>query len=141
MKAQQRSSSKLSMDVLMLVSHAERPLHVEELCHPLGVEGSTDLNIQNIPGIQMLLACFLGLVTVEKSSSTVRLIHYTLQEYLSHNPNLFLKPRPIIAEVCLTYLNFPQIMGISPTLRSAPTTVPFVEYASYYWGTCQTRNY
>ena len=89
----------------------------------------------------MLLACFLGLVTVEKSSSTVRLIHYTLQEYLSHNPNLFLKPRPIIAEVCLTYLNFPQIMGISPTLRSAPTTVPFVEYASYYWGTCQTRNY
>ena len=84
-KAQQESRSKLGMQVLMWASHSERPLHVDELCHALGVEGSTDLDIQNIPSIEALIACSLGLVTVERSSSTVRLIHYTLKEYLSYN--------------------------------------------------------
>ena len=36
--------SKLGMEVLMWVSHAERPLQVNELCHALGVEGSEDLD-------------------------------------------------------------------------------------------------
>ena len=134
-RAQQRSMSKLGMEVLMWVSHSERPLHVDELCHALGVEeGSTDLNVRNIPAIETLLTCCLGLVTVEKSSSTVRLVHYTLQEHLSHNPKLFIKPHSTMAEVCLTYLNFRHIRGISPTLRSVPPTVPFVKYASCYWG-------
>jgi len=141
-KAQHSSRSRLGMQVLMWVSHSERPLTVNELCHVLGVEaGSTDLNIQNIPSIETLLACTLGLVTVEKSwhSSTVRPVHYTLQEYLSHNPNLFPKPHSMIAEVCLTYLNFHEVRGISPTLYSAPPTIPFVEYASRYWGTHARR--
>ena len=37
MKAQPRSQSKLSMEVLMWVSHVERPLHVDELYQALGV--------------------------------------------------------------------------------------------------------
>ena len=133
-QAQPGSRSKLGMQVLMWVSHAERPLHVDELCHAFGVEGSTDLDIQNIPAIETLLACSLGLVAVEESSSTVRLVHSTLQEYLSNNTSLFPNPHSIIAEVCLTYLNFPHVRDISPTLRSVPQTAPFVEYASCYWG-------
>ena len=133
--AQRGSRSKLGMDVLMWVSYAERPLHVNELCHALGVEnGPTDLDIRNIPTIETLLAYTLGLITVEKSTSTVRLVHYTLQEYLSCNPSLFLKPHSMMAEVCLTYLNFRHVWGFSPTLRSAPLTAPFVNYASGYWG-------
>ena len=140
MKAQQRSRSKLGMEVLMWVSHAERPLHVNELCHALGVgEGSVDLNIRNTPAIETLLACSLGLVMMEKSSSTVRLVHYTLQEYLSYNSNLFLNPHSLIAEVCLTYLNFRYIRDLSPTLSYAPPTAPFVEYASCFWGTHARR--
>ena len=66
-KAQPGGRSKLGMEVLMWVSHAERPLHVNELCHALGVEkGSADLNIRNISKIETLLACSLGLVTVER---------------------------------------------------------------------------
>jgi len=135
MKVQSRSRSKLGMDVLMWVSHTERPLHVDELCHALGVEaGSADLNIWNIPEIETLLACLLGLVTVEKSSFTVRLVHYTLQEYLSHNSNLFFEPHSMFAELCLTYLNFRQVMDFSPALDSVPPTAPFVDYASCHWG-------
>ena len=140
MKAQPGGRSKLGMEVLMWVSHAERPLDVDELCHALGVEkGSDDLNIGNIPAIETLLACSLGLVTVEKSSSTIRLVHYTLQEYLSHNPDLFLNPHSFIAEVCLTYLNFRHIRDFSLTLDSVPSTTSFVEYASCYWGTHAQR--
>ena len=134
-KALEGGGSKLGMEVLMWVSHAERPLHVDELCHALGVEGSEDLDIRNIPTIETLLACSLGLITVENSSSTVRLVHYTLQEHLSNNTELFPHAHSIIAEVCLTYLNFPHVRGISPSLRSVPPATPFVEYASCYWGT------
>ena len=138
-KVQPGSKSKMGMEVLMWVSHAKRPLHVDELCHALGVEGSIDLDIRNIPAIETLLACSLGLVTIEKSSSTIRLVHYTLQEYLSRNPNLFLRPHSMIAEVCLTYLNFRRVVGFSPALCSAPPTAPFIDYASCYWGSHSRR--
>jgi len=140
MKAQPRNRLKLGMEALMWVAHAERPLHVDELCHALGVEeGSMDLNTRNIPAIETLLACTLGLVTVEKSSYTVRLVHYTLQEYLSHNSSLFLKPHSVIAEICLTYLNFRHIRSFSPALRLVPPAAPFVEYAACHWGTHSRR--
>ena len=61
-----------------------KALQTEELCHALGVEiGSADLNPENITELQIVLASCLGLVTVEMSLSTVRLVHFTLQEYLS----------------------------------------------------------
>ena len=127
--------SKLGMDVLMWVSHAQRPFHVNELCHALGVEeGSADLDTGNIPTIETLLEFTLGLITVEKSSSTVQLVHYTLQKHLSNNTELFPNAHSIIAKVCLTYLNFPYVRCFSPALRSVPPTAPFVEYASCYWG-------
>jgi len=40
----------------------------------------------------------------------------------------------MIAKVCLTYLNFRCVRELLPTLRSAPPTVPLVQYASCYWG-------
>ena len=143
-KEQSGSRSKLGMEVLTWVFHAERPLQVDELCHALGVEeGSIDLDARNIPTIETLLQCSLGLVTVEKSSPTsaptVRLVHFTLQEYLSNNTNMFPNSHSMIAEVCLKYLNFPHIRGFSPALPSAPPTAPFVEYASCHWGTHARR--
>jgi len=134
-QAQPGSRSNLGMEVLMWASHAERALHIDELRHALGAVGSVDLDIRNIPAMETLLACTMGLVTIEKSSSTVRLVHYSLQEYLSNNTNLFPNPHSRIAEVCLTYLNFPHVRSFSPTLHSVPSTAPFVEYASCYWGT------
>ena len=84
----------------MWLSHSERPLDADELCHAMGVEiGTTDLNSQNIPTIETLLGCSLGLVTVEASTYTVRLVHYTLQEYLSNNTDLFPSSHSMIAEV------------------------------------------
>ena len=114
----------------MWVSHAKRPLQVDELCHALEVEGSEELDIQNFSKIETLLACSLGLVIVEKSSFTVRLVHYTLKEHLSNNTKLFPNAHLITTEVSLTNLNFPHVRGISPAFCSVLPTAPFVEYAS-----------
>ena len=135
LKSQKGYKSVLGLNVLMWVLYSERPLRAQELCHALGVEiGSTDLDPENVPALRTLLASCLGLVTVEASSSTVRLVHFTLQEHLSSDPTLFHNPHPTIAEVCLTYLNFGCIRDLSPTLDSAPATTPFLEYASINWG-------
>ena len=88
------------MEMLMWLSHSERPLNADELCHALGVEiGPTDLNSQNIPTIETLLGCSLGHVIVEASSYIVRRVHYTLEEYLSDNTELFHSPHAMIAEI------------------------------------------
>jgi len=139
-RAQRGGISKLGMGALMWLSHSERPLNANELCHALGVEiGSTDLDSQNIPVIETLLGCTLGLVTLEASSHTLHLVHYTLQEYLSNNTDLFYHPHSTIAEVCLTYLNFQCIRDLSPTLGWSPPATPLLEYASNYWGTHAKR--
>ena len=135
LKAQKGNKSVLGLKVLMWVLYSERPLRADELCHALGVEiGSADLDPENVPALRTLVASSLGLVTVEASSSTVRLVHFTLQEHLLSDPTLFHNPHSTIAEVCLTYLLFKRVHDLPLTLRSAPGTMPLLEYASYYWG-------
>jgi len=134
LKGQKGNKSILGLKVLMWVLYSERPLRTEELCHALAVEmGSTDLDPKNVPMLRTLLSSCLGLVTVEAPSSIVRLVHFTLQEHLLSNPTLFHNPHSTIAEVCLTYLNFESVWDLSPTLHSAPSTIPLLEYASCYW--------
>ena len=135
LKAQKGNKSMLGLKVLMWVLYSERPLRTEELCHALGVElGSTDQDLENIPALRTLLASSLGLVTVEASSSTFRLVHFTLQEHLLSDSTLFHSSHSAIAEACLSYLNFQCVTDLSPVLDSAPTTMPLLKYASYHWG-------
>jgi len=140
-KRQGEEKARLGMAALMWISHSERPLNADELCHALAVEtGSLDLNTDNVPSIGTLLACCQGLIVVEKEASTVRLIHFTLQEYLRAHPDLFTAAHSVMAETCLSYLNSQQVKafstGPSPGLRDAP----FLEYSSLYWGVHAKRD-
>jgi len=134
-RTQGEGRARLGMDAIMWIAYSERPLEPDELCQALGVAvGSTDLDNDNAPSIRTILNCGLGLVTVDSSSSKVRLVHFTLQEHILANPTLFYNPHCRIAEVCLTYLNFRCIEKLSPSLPSPPPTTPFLDYASRYWG-------
>ena len=108
----------------------------DELCHALAVElGSATFNLDNVPSMSTFVSCCQGLITVDKEASTVRLIHLTLQEYLSaHDDILFSRPHSAIAEICLTYLNSQRVKALST--RASPNTqnIPFLEYCSAYWG-------
>jgi len=134
-KQQRGSRAILGVAALMWISMAERPLLVNELCHALAVEtGSMDIDRGKIPSIETILGCCLGLVTVDRETATVRLIHATLQEYFRAHPDLFHRPHVTIAEVCLTYLNFQPVRKLSTAYTSAPPTFPLVGYASCCWG-------
>ena len=75
-KAQDGDKSRLGMAALMWVSHAERPLQADELCHALAVEiDSVDFDAGNVPSMSTLVGCCQGLITVDKEASTVRLVH------------------------------------------------------------------
>ena len=41
----------------------------------------------------------------------------------------------MMAEICLTFLDFQCVKDLSIALDSPPVTAPFVDYASCYWGT------
>jgi len=72
------------MGVLMWISHSERILQLDDLLCAIAVEiGSTDLGTERIPSVETLLSYCLGLVIIDGEALTIRLIHYTLQEYLS----------------------------------------------------------
>jgi len=135
-KAQDEEKTKLAIATLTWVCHSERPLHVDELCHALAVDaGATDFDPENIPSIDTLLHCCQGLITVDKEASTVRLIHYTVQEYLTSPPDLFNKPHSILAETCLAYLNSQHVKNLESHSPSDHQIMPFLKYSSRYWGT------
>ena len=132
-KAQGEGKARLGMAVLMWISHSKRSLQVDEICHALAVRiGSKDLDSDNIPGISTILACCQGLATIEKGTSTIRLIHYTLQEYICTLPNLFDRAHSTIAETCLTYLNFQHVKELCAGQSSDPRGKPFLKYSSLY---------
>ena len=149
-KAQDGNQSRLGMAALMWISHAERPLQADELCHALAVElDSTDFKTDNIPSVSTLVGCCQGLITIDKEASTIRLVHFTLQEYLSAHPHIFSRPHSAMAEICLTYLNSQQVKALSAApssdalgpldyylfLTSALLNMrntPFLKYCSVY---------
>jgi len=135
-KEQGGGKTRLAMQVLLWLSHSERHLRVSELCNALGVEiEPANLHPENVPEINTVLDCSLGLVTVEASSRIVRLIHPSLQEFLSNNTDLFHSPHLTIAQACLTYLHLPCIRDLSRNPGSPLRKTPLLGYTSCFWGT------
>ena len=152
-KGEGGEKARLGMAVLMWISHSRRPLQVDELCHAIAIRiGTSGFDNDDIPTISTLLECCQGLVTVDKGASTIRLIHFSLQEHLCTHPDIFGRAHSTIAETCLTYLNFPHIrdLSTSPPPNRRDTLLgylsshrriypspdpPFLKYSSLYWGT------
>ena len=134
-QAQGGQRARLGMAALMWISHSGRPLLVDEICHAIAVQiGSDCLNNDDIPSISTLLGCCQGLAIIEKGTSTVRLIHFTIQEYLCTHPGLFDRANATMAETCLAYLNFQHIKCLSADPSPDSRCTPFLEYSSLYWG-------
>ena len=133
-KEQKGDRRRLGIKVLMWVSHAERPLRIDELCHALAVDvEATDLDHKNIQPRDTVLGSCLGLAFVDKKTSIVRPIHDTLQEYLSR-PGILSGAHKILGETCLAYLNYDQVKGLPASNVGDLGHMPFLEYSSLYWG-------
>jgi ankyrin repeat protein len=130
----------LAKNVLSWISYAQRPLTIGELCHALAVEpGDEELDTDNILDVKDILSVCAGLVTVDKESQVVRLVHYTTQEYLDGirekwNPDA----QRNIASTCLTYLCFkPFKSGACSSdaeFKKRLRKHKFLDYSARYWG-------
>ncbi|KAI9787698.1 MAG: hypothetical protein M1839_000229 [Geoglossum umbratile] len=86
----------------------QKALSIAELQHALGVRLLTKkLDKDYLPSVQVLQSVCTGLVTIDKQSGIVRLVHYTTQEYFERTwTNWFPHAQMDIANVCITYLLF-----------------------------------
>ena len=135
-KAQSGEKARLGMAVLTWISHSRRPLRVDEIRHAIATQiGSNGLNKDDIPAISTLISCCQGLATIDEGTSTLRLIHFTLQEYLGTHSDLLERAHSTMAETCLAYLTSQHIKDISADPSPDTRSVPFLEYSSLYWGT------
>jgi ankyrin repeat protein len=140
-KQQQHSLEDQAMRIIQWVHLAEEPLGVDQLLHALATElGQEQLDYDNFPSRSSFLDCCLGLVIVDNETSTVRFVHYSLQEYLRGEDH-FLQlglgheiGHESISQICLTYLKF-QNGEWHSTMRTKDESLP----TEHYWMSLKSR--
>ena len=139
----------LAMRILGWITHARRPLSVNELQHGLAVEYSDDedydlsatgLDDDNLLQPESLVDVCAGLVIIDRTSQIIRLVHYTAQDYFSNKrQDLFAEAEANISRACITYLSYAighGRQGLKITMLEAIKAFeshPFLDYASGHW--------
>ena len=110
-----QNRQKAAKRCLMWVSHACRPLTINELRYALATQlGEKEFDEDNVLQARFIVECCLGLIVIDEGSSVVRLVHHTLQDYLySERQGLFQDEATEITKVCLTYLCFGNLPAAS----------------------------
>ena len=137
---QPNGRKRLGMKVLLWISHARGSLTVAELSEAMAVRpGDTSLSPRRRPSQNMMIECCLGLVSVDRESSSVRLVHYALQEFFrDQREEIFPSGEEELADVCIAYLFFDYfVRGCCETedeIECLMKEFPLLRYASSYWG-------
>ena len=131
---------KLAKQVLSWITCARRPLATIELRHAIALEvGESELDEENVPEIEDMVSVCAGLVTVDKKSDIIRLVHYTTQDYFERTQrDWFPDAETDITEICVTYLSFDIFSaGFCSTDKEFEARLqqnPLYDYASRNWG-------
>ena len=143
-----RNRRRVATEALMWVSHARRPLRVDELCHALATKlGDTELDQDDLLPPRAIVESCSGLLVLDDESSTIRLVHYTLKDFLhSRGAQLLRQEETHITQVLITYLCFNEVSDSTTKetqkgnkgsdnddelLICLPS---FLEYAATNWG-------
>ncbi|KAH0541245.1 hypothetical protein FGG08_004250 [Glutinoglossum americanum] len=139
-EGQDKEEANLAKRVLCWISYAFRPLTITEIQHGLAVEpGDADLNEETLPDEDDLISLCAGLVTTDRESNIIRLVHYTTQEYFERiRTSRFPHAHTDIARACLTYVSFDAFAeGCCSTDKELGIRMhkyPLLEYAAPHWG-------
>ncbi|KAJ0106842.1 ankyrin [Diaporthe amygdali] len=146
-RTQAEEDVELAETVILWILCARRPLSVLELQHMYAVHLLTQdddeelitLEDDDLPPGEIVTGVCGGLIVVDAASKTVRLVHYTAQDYLlrTHAEHLH-EPRLELAKLSLNYLqllNFSDGPILSDNIMAKRLdSFPFLEYAAKYWG-------
>ena len=143
---QSQTRAAQGMMVLTWVFLAKRPLSLEELRHALAVRTEVEIpksfDAKRLCSRDILLGFCLGLVIVDDETSTVRLVHFSLQEFLARRAlEVPVEPgHASIARVCLKYLHFygSKLNNHHGSRKctgcSCQKEYPLLRYAATEWG-------
>ncbi|KAL8949723.1 MAG: hypothetical protein Q9222_004199 [Ikaeria aurantiellina] len=137
---QSESRSQLALRSLLWLSHVRRPLQVDELSDALAIRsGLTSVNPRYRPSQKTIIDCCHGLVNVDKESQTIRLVHYSVQQYLvDRKERFFPLGESEVARSCIIYQ---MLSPFDSECRQTENEIidllndcPFIAYAAREWG-------
>jgi ankyrin repeat protein len=132
------AQATLAMNVLLWLSHAKRSLKVSELQHAVAIRPE-EICIRDMHDPDFFVYYCFGLVVIEEETSIIRLVHFSVNEYLQkHCSEFFPNADDLLTCSCISYmfmhesvLNRRLCFGILPV---ADDEAPFLTYAARYWG-------
>ncbi|OCL01281.1 hypothetical protein AOQ84DRAFT_434922 [Glonium stellatum] len=106
--AQKPGLRRLANNFLSWIICAKRPLTTPELQDALAVKiGVRNFDKANLREVDDMVSVCAGLVTVDKKSKIIRLVHCTTQEYFKKTQkHWFPNAESLITAICVTYLSF-----------------------------------
>ena len=133
------------MSALAWISNALRPLKLDELKEALAVRPQDhELDEEAIPEEALIVSVSAGLVTIDPESETIRLVHFTVEEYFRNlKHRWFPRAHSQIAEICLTYLSFDVFesgeCSLDEEYEARLNKHCLLEYAATNWGLHASR--
>ena len=134
-KSQSQEYWQLARKVISWIFYAKRPLQISELVIILAVEPEdTKFDPLGLHERDLILEVCCGLVSIDEQDGIVRLVHYSLQEYLiacwhGHWPTA----EETVAATCIAYLTLEDV-SIHILKHKTPAHCQFLSYALDYWG-------
>lgn len=137
LRGQSKSCVLLALKILSWLVKARRTLTVRELQQAVSVEEDrTALDEWDLPDRKTLLEVCASLVTVDEKSDTIKLAHYTVQEYLVQTSTIPGDADFRITMACTTFLSFDVFAQGTCTskdsLQARHSLHPFLNYAVKY---------
>ena len=149
--------SDLAQQVIQWLSSAFTQMTVNQLRHAMATEeDDSDINEENMPAVDILVAACQGLVKIDRGSGIIRLAHFTTYEFFRRvRSEEASDAHRAIAKTCLTYLMFKVFdRGPCKYISSRPLDMPgacgevdardilarrlfqypFMKYAADHWG-------
>lgn len=141
-RSQDDDDVTLATRVLSWISFADRPLKLTEMQHAIAAMDldfeEEYLDQEGLPEVDILLAVCAGIVTVEKESTVIRLVHYTAEEYFGRRRDfLFPEGRVGLAGACIKYLSlkdFPDACESDRDMLLRLQSYPLLHYSGLHWG-------
>lgn len=120
---------------------------LSDLAHALSTSNhSTKFSLAHVPLEETILNPCVGLLVTNRITKEVRLIHYTILEYLEHTTDLLVTNRGAL-EGCLDYMEksktTPPSLAKPSSASGHPTSTepfPFLDYAVTSWYTHVTKD-
>lgn len=128
--SESETRSRLAFLVLKWLSTVRRPITTQELRHAIATQpGIGTLKLGAFTDPKFFVECCFGLTVIDKETSVVRLVHFSVNEFLHEKrEELFDNPDSSLAASCLTY------MAIAAPGLGTVQEWPFWDYAACYWG-------